>query len=105
MNSGQHQKPRMQFRKCERTISLTDPYQLAPRRAARFSESHDFQRDSNDAKIRGQVAARRDAACFSKNCDCEREKKRTSPHCDWFSMWNCTYAFIRQAANSNPAFL
>jgi len=41
----------MQFQKCERTIPLTDPYQLAPRRAARFSESHDFRRDSNDTRI------------------------------------------------------
>jgi hypothetical protein len=51
MNGGQHQKPRMQFRKCERTIPLTDPYQLAPRRTARFSESHDVRRDSNDTRI------------------------------------------------------
>ena len=96
----------MRFRKCERTIPLTDPYQLAPRRAARFSESHDFQRDSNDAKIRGQVAARRDAACFSKKLRL-RTRKKADSHLIVIGVftWNCTYAFIRQAANSNPAFL
>ena len=51
MNSSQHQKPRMQFGKCERTIPLTDPYQLVPRRAARISESHDFRRGSNDTRV------------------------------------------------------